>query len=91
MYFATAQIWTKFANLGYTRSSLLRMKLRLILINHFTAKVKNADLVDVRKLKRQNNNSYKKNKSLFHQQRGNKTQHPIISRILVHAVSNGVF
>ena len=56
----TAQIWTKFANLGYTRSSLLRMKLRLILINHFTAKVKNADLVDVRKLKKQNNNSYKK-------------------------------
>ena len=36
------------------------MKLRLILINHFTAKVKNADLVDVRQLKRQNNNSYKK-------------------------------
>ena len=36
------------------------MKLRLILINHFTAKVKNADLVDVRKLKKQSNNSYKK-------------------------------
>ena len=64
------------------------MKLRLILINHFTAKVKNADLVDVRKLKRQNNNSYKKNKSLFHQQRGKKTQHPIISSILVGIYDN---
>ena len=62
------------------------MKLRLILINHFTAKVKNADLVDVRKLKKQSNNSYKK----LIIERG-KTQHPIISRILVHAVANGVF
>ena len=82
----TAQIWTKFANLGYTRSSLLRMKLRLILINHFTAKVKNADLVDV-----QSNNSYKKINHYFINREGKKTQHPIISRILVHAVANSVF